>query len=239
MITKFKILIGILAVGIVLIGGWFIWNNKQIDVFTLSKSNKSISNQVEQIQKQIEEKIISSSPILRWPVNRTRTTDNIITFGWHNIGGVEKYLLQIDNTSDFSSPEIEKYVGYSQFKLESPLSDNAYYWRVKAIYETGKQSEWSNTSKITIFSVSEDSERKGLQCIPEGKTGCRYKNDKCCDGLTPISMSRVCNTPGDEMGCNKNGCFPPPPCDCFICANCGNGVCGLGENRCNCSKDCK
>jgi hypothetical protein len=48
-----------------------------------------------------------SGPVLKWPFYGAETTDHTITFGWYNIEGAQKYLLQVDNNPDFSSPEIE------------------------------------------------------------------------------------------------------------------------------------
>lgn len=61
-------------------------------------------------------------------------------------------------------------------------------------------------------------------CITEGQGG-DTGGGSCCDGLRPIS----------DMN--------PPVCisslhGSFICARCGNGTCGLGENYCNCNTDC-
>jgi len=50
----------------------------------------------------------------------------------------------------------------------------------------------------------------------------------CCDGLSPIADSHP-----DETGT----CTQLPP-DALICADCGNGACGPGENVCNCPADC-
>ncbi|MEA1924632.1 MAG: hypothetical protein U9M95_02070 [Candidatus Altiarchaeota archaeon] len=50
----------------------------------------------------------------------------------------------------------------------------------------------------------------------------------CCPGLTPIS----CDSPDVEGICHG---------DCVgaqFCTYCGDGVCGLGENKCNCPQDC-
>ena len=52
---------------------------------------------------------------------------------------------------------------------------------------------------------------------------------KCCEGLTKISCARP-----DANGNCPEGCV-----GASICANCGNGICGLGENKCNCPEDCK
>jgi hypothetical protein len=65
-------------------------------------------------------------------------------------------------------------------------------------------------------------------CIPEGGAAPVIPGiPDCCDGLTAIG----CDAP-DELGFCQ-------PCDgAFYCAYCGNGICGLGENECNCPKDC-
>ena len=41
---------------------------------------------------------------------------------------------------------------------------------------------------------------------------------------------------GDAGG--KFGCAIPM-CDCEVCTKCGDGICGKGENHCNCPQDCK
>jgi hypothetical protein len=57
-------------------------------------------------------------------------------------------------------------------------------------------------------------------------------NQKCCSGLnkigpdSPDSFSGECVRPIGAQG----------P---YVCAKCGDGICGKGENRCNCSQDCK
>jgi len=50
----------------------------------------------------------------------------------------------------------------------------------------------------------------------------------CCAGLAQISCDRPDSSGNCQYGCAGGS----------ICANCGNGVCGEGENKCNCPKDC-
>ena len=38
---------------------------------------------------------------------------------------------------------------------------------------------------------------------------------------------------GGQFGCAI------PMCDCEVCTKCGDGICGKGENHCNCPQDCK
>ncbi|MCL5011108.1 MAG: hypothetical protein M1127_02770 [Patescibacteria group bacterium] len=53
----------------------------------------------------------------------------------------------------------------------------------------------------------------------------------CCSGLVPIKDNES-SKPLPEGGCSGLGS------DAYMCTACGNGVCGLGENQCNCPQDC-
>lgn len=65
-------------------------------------------------------------------------------------------------------------------------------------------------------------------CISEGQTGLEANNDVCCAGLTKISNSFP----------SGSACVAPINTS-FVCSYSGNGVCGKGENTCNCASDCK
>lgn len=68
-----------------------------------------------------------------------------------------------------------------------------------------------------------------IKCTKEGESMPVYPGHKCCEGLKPIS----CIKPA-------NGICPSRPCaGAVYCARCGNGICGPGENMCNCPRDCK
>jgi hypothetical protein len=67
-------------------------------------------------------------------------------------------------------------------------------------------------------------------CYPEGaKFTSTTPAGKCCAKLVPVTDSTPTGTPG--------GCLVPK-CPCYVCTNCGDGLCGKGENGCNCAKDC-
>lgn len=55
-------------------------------------------------------------------------------------------------------------------------------------------------------------------------------SNKCKFGLKAVSAAK-------DVG-GKFGCVYPM-CDCYVCTKCGNGVCGKGENSCNCKEDCE
>lgn len=65
------------------------------------------------------------------------------------------------------------------------------------------------------------------ECIPEGLRGSGWVFVPCCDDLGSIS----CSEPVEDGMCLTMS-------DCYVCADCGDGVCGPGENVCNCDRDC-
>jgi len=67
-------------------------------------------------------------------------------------------------------------------------------------------------------------------CVAEGQAvGAKLLDapTNCCAGLVAVAES----TPMD------GGCAQAPP-NMILCTRCGDGQCGLGENRCNCFVDC-
>lgn len=83
----------------------------------------------------------------------------------------------------------------------------------------------------------------GMNCIPpklaiKGERPCRSEGEDvdgkdfgsvCCPGLTPIPTTKP----------SSAGCTSSTPPSIQICARCGDRICGVGENRCNCPHDCR
>ncbi len=68
-----------------------------------------------------------------------------------------------------------------------------------------------------------------MQCYGEGESfnSITAGNITCCTGLMAVSDS-----------ISTNGSCANPKCPCYVCTNCGDGNCGMGENECNCPADC-
>ena len=73
-------------------------------------------------------------------------------------------------------------------------------------------------------------------CSPDGTCVCRgscgtegqigfFKG--CCPGLVEIFYYQ-----------DTTSCTNPPGAGLVVCTTCGDKICGLGENRCNCPQDC-
>ena len=85
-----------------------------------------------------------------------------------------------------------------------------------------KQQETQATPSISSKAVACRSEGQSF----EGKS----LGEACCAGLTPVDSTY----PSPQGTCMRSA----PP-SVMVCARCGDGVCGTGENWCNCPADCK
>jgi len=68
-------------------------------------------------------------------------------------------------------------------------------------------------------------------CYPEGITRPVLPLHVCCPGLNTV-------IPYDMNCVARQGCAGCEAIGSVTCVRCGNGVCGLGENYCNCPQDC-
>ena len=68
------------------------------------------------------------------------------------------------------------------------------------------------------------------QCADIGQEGDVF-GAHCCSGLTPVPI----NVEPINGACLKE--YPPYGTQ-FLCIKAGDGVCGAGENKCNCPQDC-
>ncbi|MBN2493293.1 MAG: dockerin type I repeat-containing protein [Deltaproteobacteria bacterium] len=66
-------------------------------------------------------------------------------------------------------------------------------------------------------------------CLGEGEGFEDFNTEGyCCEGLTAIP----------DYFLDEGGQCVGPNCPCMVCTYCGDGECGLGENICNCPRDC-
>ncbi len=116
-----------------------------------------------------------------------------------------------------------QYCGYTSpcsrtFSISPKYTPGTYSFEIKAYDQDGA----TDSTTLGVYVQS------SAYCIGEGQSVGIYPGAAmCCSGLSLIS----CSSPGVGGACS--------PCvGASICANCGNGVCGPGENKCNCPQDC-
>jgi len=71
-------------------------------------------------------------------------------------------------------------------------------------------------------------------CLPEGEEGPPPEvvpQRPCCEGLGRVPIYKWSFVRVDECLAEKGGRY--------LCIKCGDGRCGIGENRCNCPADCR
>ncbi|MCX6722484.1 MAG: hypothetical protein NT094_00245, partial [Candidatus Staskawiczbacteria bacterium] len=92
--------------------------------------------------------------------------------------------------------------------------------------------EYVCTQQPEYYAKCVDSKCKKVECSGEGDA-IVLGTMACCNGLKAVG-----GWPGGYTGdCS----LPSPPTGLSICTKCGDGVCNTktGENKCNCSTDCK
>jgi FG-GAP repeat protein/fibronectin type III domain protein len=80
---------------------------------------------------------------------------NVVVLDWADStdsSGIANYQVQVDNNSNFSSPEYSENPSDSNQTFSS-LNDGVYYWRVKAFDNENNESVWVMGSSFTVETV--------------------------------------------------------------------------------------
>jgi hypothetical protein len=90
--------------------------------------------------------------------------------------------------------------------------------------DEGTIEDWPQNGQILVEKYCKNSD-----CAKEGESVPVIPDaPECCSGLIKIPCDKPDNNGDCKFGCDGAS----------ICANCGNGICGPGENKCNCPDDC-
>ncbi len=92
----------------------------------------------------------SSAPSLSSPTNGSSTYDATPDFDWSSVSGATSYDIQVDNNSNFTSPEIDTTTSSSDYTPGSSLSPDTYYWRVRASNSCG-DGPWSDSFEVLVL----------------------------------------------------------------------------------------
>ncbi len=92
------------------------------------------------------------SPANDRPVLNRYTTGSP-TLTWSSITWAAGYEIQIDNAANFRSPEYSSglIAGLSQ-TIPTTLPDGTWYWRVRAVDDTGRPGRWTSAGTFTVES---------------------------------------------------------------------------------------
>ena len=94
---------------------------------------------------------IPAAPTLVSPANNAILPLNqSITFSWNPVAGASTYQIQIDDSSNFSSPVLSR-TGITQTQTTHTLtSEGTFWWRVRGRTASGTNGAWSTARSFVI-----------------------------------------------------------------------------------------
>ena len=95
------------------------------------------------------------APALATPLDNAISTDPTPVFDWDDPAGAARYEIQVDNNSNFGSPEINQpNLSSSTFTPGTDLADGVYSWRVRSSDAAGNASASYSTVRTLIIDSS-------------------------------------------------------------------------------------
>ncbi|MFH1893920.1 MAG: right-handed parallel beta-helix repeat-containing protein [Candidatus Zixiibacteriota bacterium] len=89
------------------------------------------------------------STTLMSPSNGASNLDQPILFDWSDVGDADVYQIQIDNNSNFSSPEATYQTSSSSQSVSGLAGTTTYYWRVRSYSNCGGWGNWSTSRSFS------------------------------------------------------------------------------------------
>ncbi|MFA6653129.1 MAG: S8 family serine peptidase, partial [Candidatus Delongbacteria bacterium] len=113
--------------------------------------------------------------VLSSPSNGSTIADAKPLFDWEDNTEASSYTILVDNTSNFSSPEINEVTTESEYTPASSLAEGIYYWKVQATNIIGSSSfttTWNTT--ISFPDINLSTALVSASAAPESATGASF-----------------------------------------------------------------
>ncbi|UCF08559.1 MAG: PQQ-binding-like beta-propeller repeat protein, partial [Thermoplasmata archaeon] len=98
------------------------------------------------------------APVLYSPEDRSIRTTSGLVLDWSESTDPEgdhvSYTVEINDTNDFGDP-LYKYTNVEASHLEVALSDDTWWWKVRAVDEFEARSDWSEVWNFTIDTIND------------------------------------------------------------------------------------
>jgi hypothetical protein len=115
-------------------------------------------------------------------------------------GDIVKYQIQIDNNSDFSSPEVDVTEGSGSAEprsnvtyTPSALANGEYYWRVKAIDDDSAESSWATANGGSVAFGVDDAAPTNAGCSTPANNATGVSTDPTLTALTASDADKGMN----------------------------------------------
>lgn len=105
-----------------------------------------------------EPRNVPQKPTLLKPSDGTTITDSVISFEWNEVANSNSYRIQVDNSSDFSSPEFDLTVPDNNYSIDFHENYGRYYWRVSAKNSDGLYGDPSEEFGFNYLSAWDEKE---------------------------------------------------------------------------------
>jgi len=73
---------------------------------------------------------------------------------WYAVPHASSYVLQIDDSAEFDSPEIELSLNETMYEPENPPVEGTYFWRIQAIDANGDKGSFTPAAEITLIDIT-------------------------------------------------------------------------------------
>lgn len=109
---------------------------------------------------------LPGKPGLSSPPSGGFTGDSTPYLDWTTTSDTSRYLVWVDNNSDWSSLEINSYASASNFTPVSALPPGKYYWSVSAENQAGGCAVWGSWSDAATFTIDTTPPNSIVDLIP-------------------------------------------------------------------------
>lgn len=149
-----------------------------------------------------------AKPALLLPPPSFATSNPRPTLRWQPVTGITAYDVELDNNSNFLSPEQTARVIDGARFTAAELPNGRYYWRVRSVDSSGVPGDWSQARQVVVnTALPQEPEWMGEQYVfaphfgvPAGQpTGQVVINEVC---------TRICEGAGDTVELYNAGLTP-------------------------------
>ncbi len=142
-----------------------------------------------------------SAPSPSSPSNGSSTCNTTPYFAWSQVNRADFYHIEVDNNSNFSSPEIGATTSNHYYTPGVPLSPGTYYWHVRAS-NSCEDGPYSSTWSFTILST------------PSAPSPSSPSNgSSTCDTTPYFDWSSVSGATSYRIQVDNNSSFSSPEID--------------------------
>jgi Leucine-rich repeat (LRR) protein len=99
-----------------------------------------------------EFRTLLATPFTVAPSNPTCISVQPVEFSWQSIAGANRYIFQVSTASNFATlVQDRQNLQNTSITISDLPANGTYFWRVKAVNTNGDESNWSPTSRISLF----------------------------------------------------------------------------------------